>query len=280
MGGIGKTALAVQLVEQIHSEFDSVVWRSLTPPPDIPNALVQISPGVEIKDLSTCLDYFSSHRCLIVLDAFETVLQDNPVGSYREGYEVYGELLQRIGNERHQSCLLVISREQPQDLHLNDEKSPIRQFKLGELQEAAQILLEKKLLDVGENWRILIKTYGGNPLALQVIATMIRDLFGGSVREFLKQNTTFFDRELRSILSQQFDRLSAPEKEALLKLASTAQPFSLGQLLPLISSIASTSELIGVLRSLQHRSLIEQQFGHGEIRFTLPQVIMKFAQKI
>jgi NB-ARC domain len=74
MGGIGKTALAIQLIEKIHQEFDYVVWRSIAPLPDISQPLVQILPGEETQDLPTCLDYLRSHRCLIVLDAFETIL--------------------------------------------------------------------------------------------------------------------------------------------------------------------------------------------------------------
>jgi hypothetical protein len=282
MGGIGKTALAIELIEKIHPEFDYVVWRSISPLPDISQPLVQILPGEEYQDLSTCLDYLRSHRCLVVLDAFETILNDNPVGTYRDGFGIYGELLDRISQERHQSCLLIISREQPVSRHLssNDENSPIRTLQLGELKEAAQILLEKKLLDVGENWKILVKTYGGNPLALHIIATFIQDMFGGSVREFLKQNTTFLDREMRAILAQQFDRLSSVEKETLVELAAEAKPLSLCQLMPLVSSIDSKSKLMGVLHSLWYRSLIEQQFEQGEIRYTLPKVVMKFAKKM
>jgi hypothetical protein len=279
MGGIGKTALAVELVEKIYPEFDRVVWRSLFPRPKCQNTLVPIFPNID-RHVSALLDYLRAHRCLIILDSFETILNDNPIGSYRQGFEIYGELLQRIGNERHQSCGLVISREQPQDFRLNDPHSPIRTLRLSELQEAAQILLERKLQDVGENWRILVKTYGGNPFALQLVANLIQDLFGGRVREFLQQNTTFFDPELRSILTQQFDRLSDLEQELLQKLASEAQPLSLCQLLPIIPSIVSKSELMNVLQSLQHRSLIEQQFVQGDIQYTLPQLVMKFAQKL
>jgi hypothetical protein len=281
MGGIGKTALAIQLIENIHPEFDYVVWRSIAPLPDISQPLVQILPEAETQDLSTCLDYLRSHRCLVVLDAFETILNDNPVGTYREGYGIYGELLDRISQERHQSCLLVISREQPASRHFssNDQNSPIRTLQLGELKEAAQILLQNRLSDVGDNWRILVQTYGGNPLALHIIATFIQDVFGGSVLEFLKQNTTFLDREMRAILAQQFDRLSNVEKETLVELAAEERPCSLCQLMSLVSSIDSKSKLMGVLHSLRHRSLIEQQFGQGEIRYTLPQVVMKFARK-
>lgn len=280
MAGIGKTVLAVHLIEKIYKEFDYVVWRSLARQSDRKNPLVQIFPKEETQDISKWLEYLSTHRCLIILDSFETILNDSPIGSYREGFEIYGELLQRIGTERHKSCLLILSREQPQELRLSNDDSPIRAFQLGELLDAAQILLEKRLLDVAGNCRTLVEIYGGNPRALQIISALIQDSFGGSISEFLKLNTTILDPDLRDILSQQFDRLSTAEKEVLLKLASTSQPPLFSQILPQLSSITSNSELSEVLRSLKHRSLIEQQFSQGDIGIGLPQVVMKFARRL
>jgi NB-ARC domain len=280
MGGIGKTALAVQLIEQIHQEFDRVVWRSITPVTDHEKPLVQIFSDEDIQNASKWLDYFRTHRYLVILDSFETILNDHPVGSYRKGFEIYGELLKQIGEERHQSCLLILSRENPKELRLGNDQRPIRTYQLTELQEAAQILLEHGLSDVGVNWRDLVKAYGGNPLALRIIAALIKESFGGSVKEFLRQKTTIFDPDLRDILNEQFDRLSVSEKEVLLKLATTPQPFSRYRLLSSISTVSSQSQLSEVLGSLQRRSLIEQQFEIGEICYTLPQVVMKFSRRM
>ncbi|NJL10380.1 MAG: hypothetical protein HC908_10015 [Calothrix sp. SM1_7_51] len=41
-------------------------------------------------------------------------------GSYQPGYEVYGELLQRVGRAKHQSCLLLTSREKPREIILQE----------------------------------------------------------------------------------------------------------------------------------------------------------------
>ncbi len=280
MGGIGKTACAIELIERIYSEFEYIAYRSVTPLPDPENPLVQVFPGEEIQDISRWLNHFRARRCLVILDSFETILNDNPVGTYREGFEIYGELLERVGEERHQSCLIVLSRENPRELRLSNSQSPIRTYQLTELQDASHILDQNDLLDKGGNWGDLVKSYGGNPLALKIIVAYIKESFGGSVRAFNCQQTTIFDPDLNNILNEQFNRLSAPEKEVLLRLATTPQPFSRRHLLSSISTVSSQSELSTVLCSLHRRSLIEQQFETGEIRYTLPQVIMKFARRM
>ncbi|MEG5139831.1 MULTISPECIES: hypothetical protein [Microcoleaceae] len=47
----------------------------------------------------------------------------------------------------------------------------------------------------------LIDLYRGNPLWLNIVATMIQDLFGGSVAEFLSYDTLFLG-DLESLLHQ------------------------------------------------------------------------------
>ncbi|CAD5933432.1 putative WD repeat-containing protein alr2800 [Planktothrix agardhii] len=37
-------------------------------------------------------------------------------GNYRNGYEEYGQLLQQLGEINHQSCILITSREIPQEI--------------------------------------------------------------------------------------------------------------------------------------------------------------------
>ena len=54
------------------------------------------------------------HRCLLVLDNAESILKLGAhCGLYRPGYEDYGVLLKQVGEQSHQSCLLLTSREKP-----------------------------------------------------------------------------------------------------------------------------------------------------------------------
>lgn len=286
MGGIGKTALSVELIEQIRGEFEYVIWRSLREPTSLENFLLKLvtfAPEQQqpIADLSQLLQFLRDHRCLVVLDQLEILLEDQPVGSYREGYEEYGELLRRIGTERHQSCLLVTSREKPKEFVLLEGKSyPIRSQALGSLQGASKgILKDKELKDGEEQWHQLIRLYGGNPLALKVVSETIQDLFDGSVNQFLKQNKTFIDSEFREILDQQFMRLSAPEKVAVCQIAKYSHPISVATLTEITFDPKSKLGAIEIIKSLRRRSLLEKVQDCAEPQFTLHPIIAKYVRR-
>lgn len=287
MGGIGKTALSVKLAEQIQPMFDYVIWRSLRNAPPIENIALSLmqffSNQQESKaDLSRLLDYLKSSRCLVILDEPENIFRPgNPVGNYREGYEGYGELLRRVGVERHNSCFVLTSREKPKEVaSLEGDRLPVRSLTVSSLGEAAkEILREKDLVHEEEKWRILIQIYGGNPLALRVVSTTIRDLFAGSVAEFLKQSTIVIG-DIRQLLDQQFERLSDLEKKIMYELAAHSVPISISQLAGDILSTQSKSELIEALDSLGRRSLLEKSTIAGEVLFTLQPVVMKYVKRV
>lgn len=288
MGGIGKTALCVRLAEQIEHEFEYVIWRSLRHAPPLEailaNLISFLSDRQETQgDLSRLLNYFRSSRCLVVLDEVDTILRPgNLVGHYRQGYEDYGELLRRVGVERHQSCLVLTSREKPKEIASHEGKAlPVRSFLLSGLGEAAQeILREKDLSYEEEKWQKLIYLYGGNPLALKIVSTIIQDLFGGSVAKFLAHNTMVISDEIQEILAQQFARLSNLEKQIMYELSIHFEPVSLLKLADNISLTVSRSEIIEALDSLGRRSLIEKTTGASEILFTLQPVVMKYVKRI
>ncbi|MGK7948397.1 MAG: NB-ARC domain-containing protein, partial [Xenococcaceae cyanobacterium] len=98
MGGIGKTALAVKIAQQLQEQFEYVIWRSLRNAPPLENLLGELIPFLsagqetqtKIKVLLQCL---RSSRSLIILDNVETILQPGEcAGQYRTGYENYGQL--------------------------------------------------------------------------------------------------------------------------------------------------------------------------------------------
>src|SRR2546428_10087120 len=67
--------------------------------------------------ISLLIDYLRKHRCLLVLDNFETVmLSRSSMSGYKDGYKGYGTLLRNIGEIKHQSCLLLTSREKPREI--------------------------------------------------------------------------------------------------------------------------------------------------------------------
>jgi hypothetical protein len=225
-----------------------------------------------------------TQRCLLVLDNFEAILGDNKssnrVGTYLDGYEAYGELLRRVGESQHQSNLLLISREKPKEItSLASQSLPICSLQLGGLQELeAREILQKKGLSGQEAWQTLIKLYRGNPLALNLVAATIQDLFQGNVSLFIEQGT--FIVVISDILEQQFSRLSEIEKEIMYWLALHSYPVSLSQLQADSLLPIAKSDLIEILVTLGGRSLIEKTTESYEVLFTLQPVVMKYVTKV
>lgn len=97
------------------------------------------------------MGYLRSSRCLLLLDNCESILRSGErAGRYCPGYEGYGELLRRIADERHQSCLILTSREKPVGLTAKKGKTlPVRSLQLTGLapSEALKILKDKGIVD-------------------------------------------------------------------------------------------------------------------------------------
>jgi WD40 repeat protein/predicted DNA-binding transcriptional regulator len=289
MGGIGKTSLAAKLGEKVQKEFDYVVWRSLREAPplkEILTSLVQFLSNQQETEadlpeslggrITKLLDYLRSHRCLVVLDNAESILREGQAGVYREGYEGYGELLRRVGESSHQSCLLITSREKARELSaMEGEAFLVRSLQLRGVDNAdGQEILKAKGLylsktNTGEE---LIHRCAGNPLALKLVATTIQDLFDGDIAEFLNQGTIAFEG-VRDLLEQHFDRLSELEKSVIYWLAINREPVSVLELQEDVVPPVTKSNLLEALKGLVGRSLVEK----GTLGFTLQNVVMEYA---
>jgi WD40 repeat protein len=286
MGGIGKTALAVQLARQIQGEFDYLIWRSLRNAPPLKDLLAEIilflSDQQEINfpqtidnQISRLMEYLRSSRCLLVLDNAESILDSSKrVGRYREGYEDYGQLLRRISDENHQSCLLLTSREMPTGIAAKEgDFLPVRSLSLSGLQlpEVEKILQAKGLIQSQQDCQQLIERYAGNPLALKIAATTTRSLFDGNVSLFLEQGTVVFG-DIWDLLDQQFARLSPLEQKVMYWLTINREWTTLAELRQDIVPMVSHRELLEALESLKRRSLIESKLGS----FTQQPVVMEY----
>jgi WD40 repeat protein len=284
MGGIGKTALSVKLAETVLPHFEVVVWRSLRDAPQLSDILADLMPILsqqgdlpigQSAQLAQLMTYLRQHRCLLVLDNAETILQSgDAVGHYLPGYEDYGELLLRVGEGVHQSCLILTSREKPGEIAaLEGESLPVRSHALPGLKPGdSQALFQAKGLTGSEaEHQRLIERYRGNPLALKIVATSIRDLFGGSIGEFLQDNAIVFNG-IRRLLQQQCDRLSTLEQQVMTWLAIHRDWVSLAQLQTDLGSAVPRRQLLEALESLSRRSLIER----GEAGFTQQPVVMEY----
>ena len=291
IGGIGKSTLAVKAAVQMQTEFEIVVWRSLAnaPPLDelLPNLLKFLmplygeDPVIPIRldeTLSKLMQYLRLRRCLLILDNAETILQREQVGQWRSGYEGYGQLLRTIGETPHQSCLWLTSREKPREIALMEgEQALVRSLTLSGLppDEGRAVFRQKGAFTGSEaEWQTLINHYGGNPLALKLVAAATQDLFDGSIQEvltYLDQGIAVF-ADIRDLLDRQVDRLPQNEQQVMFWLAIHREPVSMVDIRENMVERAAQQRVPNIINSLMRRSLIEKTDG----LFFLQPVVMEY----
>ena len=279
MGGVGKTALAAKVAQQIQGDFEAVIWRSLRNAPPLEILLGDLVPFLSEQqdnrgELQRLLYWLRAKRCLLILDNAETILQSQDyAGQYLPGYENYGELFRAVGETVHQSCLLLTSREKPAEIAmLEGGGSPVGSFKLvGSPGAAIAIIRAKGLSGSTESEQELCQRYSYNPLALKIVATSIQDLFEGAIADFLAEDTILF-YNVKRLLEQQFNRLSPLEQSIMYWLAINREWTTISELSKDIVPTARKLDLLEALKSLMWRSLIEKHLGN----YTLQCVILEY----
>lgn len=288
--GIGKTHLSVTLTQQIQNEFEFVIWRSLRNAPPIKHLLAEIiqflsqqqeiaaTEALPLLDTIDCqisrlMEYLRSHRCLLLLDNGESIIQSSDAaGAYREGYEGYGQLFRCIAESCHQSCLILTTRQKPKWLASHqDEMLPVRSLKLTglsatELQQFFQS--QGCCCESPAKWSQLIDYYAGNPLLLKHVSETIQKLFGGCTCKFLIHNIGLFGKTC-VLLQQQIQQLSEVEKEVINWLAIHQEPASFSQLCDRLFPPIPPPKILEALESLEDRSLLEK---NGELFSVQPLV--------
>ncbi|NEP55046.1 MAG: hypothetical protein F6K65_42205 [Moorea sp. SIO3C2] len=187
------------------------------------------------------------------------------MGEYEPGYAAYGEMLRRVGEQHHQSCMVVTSREGTRDTSGSSMMRPIRHLSLNGLQpEAAGQILKDEALSTPSFWKLLVQQYRGNPLMLRIVAMTIQEIFDGDVGKFLKKGFTTFG-DIKYLIDKQYDRLSDDERDILGQLAQQAEPIPMESL---------NHAHLDAIRSLLRRSLIEKSAAG----FTLRPVVMEYVR--
>ncbi|MEG4252561.1 ATP-binding protein [Microcoleus sp. Pol10D4] len=287
ISGIGKTTLSLSLIDRIKTQFDYVIYRSLRFSPTLDATLTnllqifsqqsEIPQSIETK-ISQILDYLRKYRCLIVLDDVQMLWGSGQLaGQYKTGYEDYQLFFKLIAEVCHQSCLILNSWEKPREIaRLSKDNHPVRCFVLGSLGVAAKEILNSQKLSDQETWETLIDIYQGNPLWLEFTATLIQELFGGRVAEFLQCEMPILDEGLQSQLSQPFGRLTAAELAVMVHLANQPEPVAVSQIFNKIPF--SPSEIVNAVRSLGNRFLLDTQEQEQITLFSLNSVVKQYVK--
>ncbi len=262
--GMGKTALAREMVEQIKENFDCILWRNCTNTLTLQCLKSQLteflSANGEIQ-LPSLIDYLRSHSCLIILDELQELFASGELaGTYLPDCQNYSKFWEQIARSPHNSCFLLLSWETPTEIvSLERENRHCRSLNLGGLGESAVDILNSKGLTDCDKWGELIRIYGGNPSWLNIIASTIQDLFDGSVDRFLSYPSLFLG-DLESRLQGYYQRLSESEKLVIRWLANqeASDIFQNPAELAL-----SDTEFLKAVQSLKKRGLIEKVTWNG-----------------
>ncbi|WP_354635555.1 NB-ARC domain-containing protein [Planktothricoides raciborskii] len=281
MSGIGKTALAAQLVQQIKDEFEYVIWCSLDEYYTLDAfeyKLIQFFSQSEKLDAQPSqtkplIKYLQKHRCLVILDDIQNLfIRGELAGKYKPGYEEYRGFFKQIETFSHQSCFLLIGWEQPRELtQVKPQNNLINSLQLTglDIEVGREILREYGLAEV-EQASALMQRYERNPLWVKTVAIFIQDL-GVFVTDLLVNEPLLLPEDLKDILGQIYDRLSNIEKQILSLLTKENEPVSLAKLLE--NNIIASADLLNGLQSLSRRCLLEQQDNCYSLTSVLKQYI-------
>lgn len=290
-GGIGKTALTAQLAEHLAPHFEGVIWRSMRAAPSLTDFLIDlletlsgetIEPKPIRRLIADLINRLNQNRILLVFDGWEELLGGDYGGIYRPEYQDYGTLLAELGQQKHQSGAIVTSREKQADLTLLS--TGIRSFSLPPLEtmDAFQLLNRKGLTHFDRTAaEQLVSHYRGNPLALQLVASKIRDQFDGDIRKYLQQDPVLAeDLFMRTVLEQQTRNLNPVERQMLCILAQDPEPIDREALgVRFTSRITTPISISEILASLERRSLIDRTTEAGQVLFSLQPVVRQYVQR-
>lgn len=276
IAGIGKTALALALADRLQSNFEVLMWRSLQRTPSLLSlldSLLNAIDGTVVRDIpqgtAQVIQYLKQHRCLLILDGFDAALLNG-----KNSYE-WNEFIQILSRDRHKSCAIVTSREQPSAIAWSLKNS--RCLNLQGLQKANVLKLLKSRRFTGKELGLsaLIHLYRGNPLAIELVAPFIQSVFGGNIAAFLNQNSLIVGDRLRVILKQQLERLSDLERDILYWLAIWQEPISFGRLQTHFIISIDPAEVLEGIAGLERQSLLEKWAIAEQYAFTLQPLVMK-----
>jgi hypothetical protein len=136
-----------------------------------------------------------------------------------------------------------------------------------------QLLAEHELTGSPQERARLVQIYDGNPLALNLVAQTIADLFGGEIRPFLSAESPIFGG-ITELLDEQWARLSPLEQTVLYWLAILREPVTLEDLLSVLVAPLAPTQVLEAVDGLRRHNLIER--GQQAGSFTLQSVVLEF----
>ena len=284
--GIGKTALALKLVDHIKENFEFVIYKSLKSLPSLTQLIIetihlndQLIQDNSLHQLSQFKKAIEKHSYLIIIDDVNYIFSKYQVsGKYQQGYEEYGNLFKLLSTTKHQSCVIINSSEEIRELSKpQNDHSHVFTLELLGLDNDGVNILKKFGLKNEENYQKLLNIYQGTPQYLQIIGYLIQELFAGDTNKFLQLAQPFLDIELTAFLEQSLDILTPLEVELLHFIASQKGSILLSEL---ENNYQVYEPILSSIQSLKRRFLISTQQINAEVSLEISSVIRKFYHKL
>lgn len=298
--GIGKSSIALDLIAheedagaEAHSspltEFEFVIWRKLVNSPDprtlLSDVISTLSRHREVRLphaveplIQLLIEYLQQHRCLLVLDNFESLMDRPPEPGDEHASWPYEELLSALARGRHRSSVLITSRLRPRLFaEMAGRDKPVREYFVEGVDEsaAAQIALAiAELEGEEEQWSRFSQLYDGNPLALELAARYVRSAFGSKLTRFFEEGLVLF-QNIEELLFWQVKRLPNDrnrELELLYWLAINRDEVSLSELRSDLLTLESQASLGSTLSRLEEWLPISR----GGARLGLQPVLLEY----
>ena len=287
ISGIGKTTLILELIKQIETNFNYIIYRSLRFSPTLDITLTNLLKNfpnqgdtyqnikTQISQLLNCL---RQYRCLIIFDDLQILFCSGKIaGQYQTEYENYQIFFQLIAEIDHQSCLILNSREKPIEIaQLETNNKYVRPLILSNLGLAAKQILQNHKLSDEETWENLINIYQGNPRWIEFTGTIIQELFDNSVAKFWQWEKVILSESLVIELNKTFQRITQKEKAIIIQLAQANKPVTLHQIDKILE--LSTSDLLNAIQSLKRRLLLDIKQEDKTTYFSLNLVWKQYVQ--
>lgn len=242
-GGIGKTSLAVKLLEALGVDlqppgladgcvYDSALYFKVSQGSSFDDvaAFLLEALGVETADplktaeakIAQILAALTEKRCLLVLDNLEDILY--PASHPEAGKAVsseWGELLHSFAHSRHCSTIIITSREFPYDLTDRRSRNPKPNPKLVEVctvggvadEDGVEILRQNDSQDCQADLEWIAERVKGNAFILTQLAAI-----GAESPGYLRKHPELVTEEAEPIIQAQLERQSEAAQELLKRM--------------------------------------------------------------
>ena len=233
--GNGKTLLTAVLAQQIQSGFDRTGYLSLSANTTVASLAHTLAAWLEIgppETLAALIPAFTQQQCLLILDDGEHLFSPGQLaGTYRSEFAAVRDFIQQVGQLQHDSCLIWLSREKPQDLAQLEGQRVRSHYVEGLSAEDVHLFLSLRgeFLATIEDWVTLRRRTGGSPQLLKGLASIILEVYGGSLQRYLEAAPPL-PEPLQAGINQEIERLRSDERELLDWLSLVQQPMNLTEL--------------------------------------------------